>query len=195
MPIGIVSDEDLSKEISSYRPKPLVVTESIPVVTGEILEMERPGRDKGDTNVPDSLRQIIGEEALLNGRASAVSLGKEFGISPSSVSAYSKGATSTASYNSPAPSIIKHINKAREKAISKAGKTLNSALNAITQEKLDYTDADKLSGIAKDMSVIIKNLEKQIDPGDSTAAKQPQFVIFAPQFRDERSFEMISVQE
>jgi hypothetical protein len=193
MPIGLVSDNDMEKELASYqKPTQLVVPDN-PVLEGVILEKPSKGRKDGDIEVPDSLRKIIGEEALLNGRASAVALAGEFGISPSSASAYAVGATSTASYNKPKQSIISHINKSRERATKRAAKTLNAALSSITQEKLDYADADKLSGIAKDMSVIIKNLEpKSEGPVEN---KQPQFVIFAPQFRDERSFDTITVQE
>lgn len=192
MPIGIVSDEDFMREMSAYEKKEPVS----PVVTPEIVEMERPGRSTGDVNVPDALRQIIGEEAVINGRQSALGLAGMFGISPSSVSAYAKGATSTASYDSPKPAIISHINKSRARASKKAARVLDSALGAITQEKLDYTDAKELAGIAKDMSVIIKNLEPPSDPSsDNPQSNQPQFVIFAPQFRDERSFDHITVQE
>lgn len=200
MPIGIVSDKDLERELNSYKPaKPLVVTgtilppvESTPSV--QIIEKPHKGRSNGDTNVPDSLRAIIGEEALLNGRSSAVALAEEFGISKSSASAYAVGSTSTASYNQPKTSILSVINKSRERATKRAAKTLNAALSSITQEKLDYMDADKLSGVAKDMSVIIKNLEPKVDPS-STGQATPQFTIYAPQFRDERSFEFIQVQE
>jgi hypothetical protein len=77
--------------------------------------------------------------------------------------------------------------------MKRAGKTLNAALGAITQAKLDYADADKLSGIAKDMSVIIKNLEPKVVQEEGS--KQPQFVIFAPSFRKEENYEFISVNE
>jgi hypothetical protein len=193
MPIGIVSDEDFFKESSSYSPRPLTVVDS-PVLEGEIIDIPKKGRKDGDIEVPDSLRKIIGEEALLNGRSSAVALAAEFGLSPSSASAYAVGSTSTASYNKPSASIISHINKARERATKKAARTLNQALASITQEKLDYLDADKVSGIAKDMSVIIKNLEPKSVEGDAKAST-PQFVIFAPQFKDERSYDVITVQE
>jgi predicted transcriptional regulator len=184
MPIGIVSDEDFLRELGNYE-------KSSPEnpITPEIIPLERPGRSEGDVNIPDPLRQIIGEEAVINGRKAALGLAGMFGVSASSVSAYAKGATSTTTYDTPKPSIISHINKSRVRASKKAGRVLDSALSAITQEKLDYTDAKELAGIAKDMSVIIKNLEpdeSQSLRSDSPAT--PQFVIFAPQFRDERSF-------
>jgi predicted transcriptional regulator len=186
MPIGIVSDEELQEELERFKPK---------VVEGTVVDKPSRGRSDGDNNVPDSLRKIIGEESAINGRQAALEIASSFGISPSQVSAYAKGATSTATYDSPSQSLISHINKSRQRAIKRASKTLNSALAAITQDKLDYTDARDLSGIAKDMSVIIKNLEPQQNPEAEAAAKAPQFVIFAPQFRDERTFETIQVQE
>jgi hypothetical protein len=198
MPIGIVSDDDLQKELAhlSGARKARNEKESHPSsIQGEIVDVPTRGRSNGDKNVPDSLRKIIGETALLDGRQAALDLAADFGISPSSVSAYAKGATSTTSYNSPKESIISHINKSRARAVKKASRTLNQALGAITQDKLDYADAKDLSGIAKDMAVIIKNLEPQTNGGDDPDKKAPQFVIFAPQFRDERSFDTIHVPE
>ena len=190
MPIGLVSDDLLKEELERLNPKK---KESAQPATSRV---EKPGRKEGDNNVPDSLRAIIGEEAVINGRQAALSLAADFGISPSQVSAYAKGATSTASYDSPSKSIISHINKSRQRAIKKAQLTLNGALSAITQDKLDYADPKDLASIAKDMTVVIKNLEPPQSPvGESSDVKAPQFVIFAPQFRDERTFETITVQE
>jgi predicted transcriptional regulator len=188
MPIGIVSDESLQEELKRLEPHPKTVQ-------GTVVDKPSRGRSDGDNNVPDSLRKIIGEEAVINGRQSALQIASEFGISPASVSAYAKGATSTATYDSPSKSLISHINKSRARAVKRASKTLNAALEAITQDKLDYADATDLSGIAKDMSVIIKNLEPPQESGASEAQRPPQFVIFAPQFRKEETFEVIQVQE
>jgi len=189
MPIGLVSDDLFQQELDRLSGKSK--KESHPQVI-DITPSH--GRSDGDVNVPDSLRQIIGEEAVINGRQAALDLAKDFGISPSSVSAYTKGATSTTTYNQPKSEIIKHINKSRERSIKKAGKVLSGALNAITQDKLDYTDAKDLAGIAKDMAAIIKNLEPQKESSES-AQQTPQFVIFAPQFRQENSFDHITVNE
>jgi len=191
MPIGIVTDDDFLRELESYKDNKSPEPTRTPVV--EVLD--KPGRKEGDTNIPDSLRKIIGETSVLEGRKAALGLAGMFGISPSSVSAYAKGATSTTSYNEPKKSIIEHITKSRKRAIKKAQHVLNSAMGAITQEKLDYADAKDLSTIAKDMSVVIKNLEPPAPPSSAESNNNQQFVIFAPQFRDERSFEHITVQE
>jgi hypothetical protein len=192
MPIGLVSDEDVLKELSQNgsRRAPRAPKDSVVEV------IPRPGRKEGDVNVPESLRKVIAEDALLNGRESALELARGFGISASSVSAYTKGATSTKSYNSPSESLIGHINQSRQRAVKRASKTLNQALGSITQEKLDYADVKDLSGIAKDMSVIIKNLEpqKEVESGDKGQAT-PQFVIYAPQFKKEEFFDVIQVVE
>lgn len=186
MPIGLVDDSDFSKELEKLQgtTKP----------GGTIAPVHNQGRKQGDVNVPESLRKIIGETSVMEGREAALDLAKSVGVSPSSVSAYAVGATSTASYKEPKSDIIQHINKSRQRGIKRATQVMNAALGAITQEKLDNTDADQLSGIAKDMSAIIKNLEpKQTEGG--LDSKSPQFVVFAPQFRDERTFESITIQE
>lgn len=200
MPVGLLDDDEFEREMArlTKKNKPTVETENrVPSVEPLVTIIDKPsrGRQPGDNNVPDSLRQIIGETSVIDGRRAALKLASEFGISPSSVSAYANGATSTTTYDTPSKSIISHIKKSRQRAISKASKTLNGALSAITQEKLDYSDAKDLSGIAKDMSVIIRNLEPPAE-GPQSHESQAQFVIFAPTFRDERSFgEMIHVKE
>lgn len=195
MAIGVVSDEDFQRELESLISPNSRVSPTVFEPSAVVIDKPTKGRDEGDVNVPDSLRQIIGEDALINGRQSAIGLAGMFGISPSSVSAYAKGATSTTSYDKPSPTISAHISRSRERAIRKASKTLNLALGSISQEKLDYTDAKDLSVIAKNMSAVIKDLEpeKVVDPiGD---APKTQFIVYAPQFRDERSFETINVVE
>ena len=184
MPIGIVTNEDFEKEVTSFQRNEVKPDEGL-------VKEESHGRNPGDNNVPESLRKIIGEEAVINGRQAALGLAGAFGISASSASPYARGATSTATYAEPQREIVGHLNRARRRAIKKATGTLNRSLGSITQEKLDYTDAKDLASIAKDMSVIIKNLEPQeLPPPDS---KAPQFVIFAPQFKSEKSYEVIDV--
>ena len=201
MPIGITNDDDFNKELLKYSKKDtsknVVPSSDSPseVVDFSILDIPSRGRKSGDNNVPESLRSIIGETAILEGREEALDLASDFGISASSVSAYAKGATSTKTYNQPSQNIISHINKSRQKRINKASQIMKSAMNAITPEKLDYADVKDLSGIAKDMSVIIKNLEPKESATQTNNVSGPQFVIYAPQFKSESSFDVIEVKE
>lgn len=189
MGIGIVSDEDFQKELNRISGEIKKPTPHATVVTPD-----KPGRKEGDRNVPESLRKIIGEESVINGREEAVALAEMFDISKSSVSAYAKGATSTTTYNQQKPEIISHINRARSRSVKKAQRVLRESLDAITPEKLSDVKVRDLAGIAKDMSAIIKNLE--LEPVKDESEKMPQFVVFAPQFIKHESFgEVIKVNE
>lgn len=190
MPIGIASDEEFELELQRLTGKRVSSTPQV-----EIVEKPSRGRDEGDVNVPDSLRKIIGETSVIEGRQAAIQLATQFGVSKSSVSAYAKGATSTTSYNQPKQGILEHINKSRHRATKRAARTLNAALGSITQEKLDYTDAKDLAVIARNMSAIIKDLEPSQQVASIEANGGPQFVIYAPQFKSEQSFDVITVNE
>lgn len=191
MPIGIVSDDIFESELKNTTGE---IKRRVPVIEGTIVNPERPGRREGDRNVPDSLRKIIGETSVLEGRQEAVDLAEMFGISESSVSAYAKGATSTTTYNQPSKSILSHINKSRTRSVKKAQKVLQEALEAITPEKLADVKVRDLAGIAKDMSAVIKNLEPE--PIKDESEKMPQFVVFAPQFiKHEQLGDIIRVNE
>jgi hypothetical protein len=190
MPMGIVSDSDFDLEKSRLkREESKSVPTPIPSAT--IIDMNK-GRGNGNLNVPDTLRKVIGETAVVDGRQEAVELARQFGISPSSASAYGVGANSTATYDErPNLSVV---NEARIKVQRRARNKLMQALSNITADKLKDTKARDLAGIAKDMSVVIKNFEPETPEGDK-GDKGPQFVFFAPQFKDERSFDTIYVKE
>lgn len=191
MPIGMVTAEDFEEELRRLNPRepssnePLASIESLP----------KKGRTSDDVATPASLRKIIGETSVIDGRQAALRIAEDFGVSKSSVSAYAKGATSTKTYKEPAKGIIDHINRSRQRAVKRASHTLNAALAAVSQEKLDYADAKDLAGIAKDMSVIIRNLEPPQADVSQSGPSSPQFIIYAPQFRKEESFEVIDVRK
>lgn len=196
MAMGIVSDSDFDKELSRISPERNEESKSVknPVITGEVIDVSR-GRGEGSTSVPDGLRKIIGEESAINGRQSAIELASQFGLSPSSVSAYANGATSTASYdrtpNKP------FVNDAKIRVSKRARGKLMLALSKITGEKLDGTNARDLASIAKDMSAVVKVMEPETpkSPNGDGEGKGPTFIIYSPQFRDERHFETVVVKE
>jgi hypothetical protein len=187
MPMGIVSDADFDDEIAKTSVKEVRPKQPVPT----IVDYSK-GRGNGNIAVPDSLRKIIGEESIINGRESAVQLAQSFGISPSSVSAYAVGAHSTTTYDKPADG--GHINGVKQRVIKRAHHKLSLALKSISPEKLADAKVRDLAGIAKDMSVVIKNMEPDNAKNDDGKVG-PQFVIYAPQFRDERNFEVVVAKD
>ncbi len=183
MPIGIVSDDDFDLEIDRLGSKE----------SADIVDM-KVGRGNGNGNTPASLRKVIGETAITDGNGEAKELVKQLGgeVSDSSVSAYKNGATSTATYNEPNQELVEHVDRTKEIITGKAKARLISALTHITNEKLEVTRVKDLSGVAKDMSAVIKNMEPS---SEKIGEDNTRFVFLVPHRREERSFEVIDVKE
>lgn len=214
--LGVVDDEQFAREIANSSSSKNTKKESVvdvieglptinkgvstgrpegdkPLIEGIIVDKPLRGRGVGNVETPKEIRKLIADDNLTNGRASAVELASDFGISPSSVSAYSKGATSTASYNKPDAILSNYLDARKRRLSKKSLKVLQSALDVLTPEKLDGIKARDASAIAKDMSVIAKNMESQQTGTEGN--NKPQFVIYAPQMRDERSYDTIVVND
>jgi hypothetical protein len=157
----------------------------------KIEDMKPRGRGEDNTEVPESLRKIIGETALIDNNDEAKALARQFGISDSSVSAYKNGATSTASYNQPSKELDSHLNNVKVQISDKAKSRLFSAIDALTDDKLGAAKPRDLASIAKDMSAVVKNMESD----KSSGTNSPTFVIFAPKMRAEESYDVIQVSE
>ncbi len=177
MPMGIVSDDEFNAEIERQRV--------------EIIPSKPLGRGNGNKQVPDSLRKIIGENAIGEGNEATKVMTRALGISDSSLSAYKAGATSTATYNNPVTDLANHVDNARQRVIKKARSRLLASLNNITPAKLKEEKPRDLAGIAKDMSIIIRNMEPQSNNDGKT--NQP-LIIFAPQLIHEDKFEVIDAE-
>lgn len=189
--LGIVTDEQFQTELVNSKTS---LPKSAPFVHPqvEIINQDR-GRGKGNVEVPEGLRKLIADEHLTNGRQAAIDLASDFDISPSSVSAYANGATSTATYNKPDQTLTNYLNARKSRLSKKALTKLGLALSGLTEDKLKDVKARDLAGIAKDMSTIAKNMEPPNANGSDGNA--PKFVIYAPTVRDERSYETIVVND
>ena len=192
MPMGIVSEKEFQTELENSQKAPEKPLPEVLPITGEIKDVNR-GRGENSVGVPNSLRNLIGEESITNGRHAAVELGKSFGISPSSVSAYGVGATSTATYkerpNAPA------INGVKDKIAKRARGKLMAALHHITNDKLQGANAKDLAGIAKDMSAVVKSMEPDTPKAPGENSNGPTFVFYAPQFHKEEHYDIVHVKE
>lgn len=208
MPMGIVSDSDFLSEMNSFtknsiihnpntiplNPSDTIESNSIPPTIVDIPK-ER-GRKPGDNNVPEGLRSLIGVTSVMEGREAALELGRDFGISPSSVSAYSNGSTSTKSYNNPEKGLKDKITSAKRAISIKARKRLNQALENITEEKLEAAKLKDVAAVARDMAVIMKHMDPDDDaPGGNIINNGPTFMIYAPPVKSESDYPVIHSRE
>ena len=208
MGMGIVSDNEFNKEFTKLTGLTIETNVvHIPEIikdnkeeprdseqTGVIEDVPTRGRGEGSTEVPNSVRKLIGDESVANGRQSAIELAESFGISPSSVSAYNVGATSTSSYEDrPNAGTIR---RTKERIAKRARGKLFLALSKITEDKLDAANIKDLAAVAMNMSVIAKNSEpsEEHQPKDNRSAG-PTFVFYAPQSRREDTFDTINVKD
>jgi predicted transcriptional regulator len=185
--MGIVSDKDFANELGNCVSK----REEPAKPKGLVIDSPSKGRGEHNVEVPTGLRKLIGDESVTNGRASALELAQNLGISPSSVSAYSQGATSTASYND-RPN-LSQINQAKEKVSKRARNKLMLALHHITEEKLESAKAGELAVVAKSMSAIVKEMEPEKEGPSSQNG--PTFIFYSPQFRKEEHFDVVQSKE
>ena len=188
MPMGIINDDEFTKELEKLNSH----STKQEIKYAEIKERNNGGRNKGDVETPESLRKIIGETSVIEGRSSAIELAKKFGISHDSVSAYKNGATSCATYNKPNKDILDHINKSKERISKRARHTLNRALTHITEDKLIDAKPEVLSNVARNMAGIVREMEPQ-QTQSSNENNGVQFIFYSPKIRNESDFDVIDL--
>lgn len=190
MPLGIVSSDDFNKALIDSSMSNDEVNET---KIGQVIDIKHPGRSVGDVNVPATLRNIIGEEAHINGRASAISIAKSFDISHQQVAAYTNGATSEATYHDKDKSLDSHITNAKMKVTKRAMSKLLKSMHHITDDKLLEASVTELSSVAKNMSSIVKDMSPEDNSNDR---RNPvQFIVMAPQIVNENRFETVYAKD
>jgi len=206
MPLGQVSNEDFESEVKNSsnqrleRPVSNVnVPDMAPVVEGEVvtsdvlIKKHHPhGRNEGDVNVPQSLRKLIGDTANMEGRQSALHLANEFGISSSSASSYTNPNNSALSESNKVD-ISSFLTNRKNKISKRAINKLNLAISMINEDKLKESSARDLSTIAKDMAQVVKHMEP--DKEQTSEVSPVQFVMFAPQVRNENHYEVVTAKD
>ncbi len=181
----ITSSEEFNSELLRFSPNP---TTELKAIELKVIDIQR-GRPTGRTEVPMELRKIIGEEALVS---SAKDVARAFDISPSSISAYKHGSTSTTSYNNPETELKDHIDNKRSEIADSAREKLKLALEEITSEKVSGAKIKDIASIAKDMSSVVRNMEPSPQIG---LQQNNQVVIYRPKMHDEDLYDVITVNE
>jgi hypothetical protein len=187
MALGIVSDEEFLKELENSKKS------SDKEVIARIVNKQPLGRPEGAKEVPTEIRKLIAEEALLG--ADSKELAQLFKVGEQMPSAYKHGATSQSSYNKPNKDLTDFLNLTKQRITKKASNRLLRALDGITTDKLNDLGARDLSGVAKDMSAIVKNMEPSAGHGNVDNSVRAQIVFHAPQVKDITTFDVLPVRD
>jgi len=199
MAIGIVDDSEFDIELNHDRN---ASTNSLDDIhnnndgnTAKVIDInDGKGRGTGNRAVPEELKKVIGENASIEGSKETKQLTRKLRISDSSLSAYKNGAHSTSSYHKPKKSLIDHIIKAKARSSNKARTKMNLALDQITEDKFEDVKLRDISGVARDMSAIIRNLEPPAEM-NNTQVTNVQHVFYAPKVKEEEDYNVIEVNE
>lgn len=189
MPMMVVDDNDFEVEmdrigISNKAPSN---TNAEPVIIEKVVQIERGRGNKSET--PAELRKVIAQMALSGEPHKEIM--DRFGVSQSSVSAYSAGATSTARIkDNPDAELVQYNNKVKNEITSDASIRLQMALGTITPEKLERARLRDASAVARDMSSIMKNMRD--DNPNGTGINQ-QVIVYQPRAKQEDAYEVIEV--
>jgi len=196
MAMGIVDDKDFDAELNRLNQPTGIKLPDKPHV---IVDTSRgPGRKEGDVNVPNSVRKLIGDVANTDSRRSALSLANDLGISPSSVSAYTKGATSTSTINTPKEENKKHIKSMRQRLASRAKKKLRIALDSITEQDLEHAKLVDKAATARHMASIVKMMEDDDDDSKNNGGmvnNGPTIVLYNPGLKTEADYGVVHAKE
>lgn len=210
MPLGIVSNSDFESELTNsgdnnrtIQKTPVVDNSSIeigPTVTSDVIIKrhqnyvgEDGGRNLGDVNVPQSLRKLIGDTATYDGRAQALSLAREMGVSPASVAAYTNPQVSSSLSETNKNDISNFLTSRKQKISKRAINKLAMAINMIDKDKLRARDAVELSNVAKNMAQVVKSMEP--DKATGNDGPKVQFVMFAPQVKNEMHYDTVVAKD
>lgn len=177
----LVTPEEFNKELDSQ------VNKEIKREV-KIVDINR-GRTSGVKNISNETREQIATEALTS-NLTGKEIAEKFNVSPASVSAYKHGNTSCATYDKQDEQLSKHVSNVKTEISDTARNRLMMALNEITVDKVKDTKLKDIASIARDMSVVAKNMEPPAGINISN-----QVVVYRPKLHDEDDYDVITINE
>lgn len=174
MPMLVVNEEEFNIEIGRLKV--------------DYRTIER-GRGLGKKETPVQIRKLVASEAIAGVKVEDIR--ESYNISPSSISAYKNGATSTASYNKPDKELDGNNKQVRAVLSERAESVALEAIGLLTLEKMESSKAKDISSIAKDMSSVISNMRDS----NGNGGPKVNVMIYQPQIREEADFKVIDIKE
>jgi predicted transcriptional regulator len=190
MPIGVVSDADILKELTNVKgqvPNSLLIPKSEKSEV-EILPTPEKGRGLGTKNVEPEVRAEIAKGALLG--ISHKELMRDFGVSQSAVSAYVDNKTSLSAQTED-KKLKDEVESFRGNITKRAYQKLTDALDVISPFSLSELKPTQAAQVASSMSQIIRNVA---NPDDENKGNNTKILIYSPRIKEEEDYQVIDVR-
>lgn len=149
----------------------------------EIRKLHAGGRKEGVTTLTKADRLIAGTLGQIYDQSSVA---KDFGITRQHVNNLAHGRTDSRGNGSGtglAESGI--LDEVKERALQK----VLSAVDLMSDKKLEGCNAKDLAGIASNMSKVYSN----VSPKDNNDGARVQVVLYAPRVKEEREFQVVEI--
>jgi predicted transcriptional regulator len=158
------------------------------VIDYQVETIER-GRGEGNGNKTMEERKEIAAAAIASGLTND-EIAKAFDVSHQAVSSYKHGATSEATYHKKVPELESHVNQVKNQISEAAQNKLMTAINLLTDSKIGQAKARDIAGIAKEMSVVLKNMTPEGPLIDNR-----KVLVYQPRLKEEDDFVVINLNE
>lgn len=172
----VVDDEDFELELNRLNDS-----------GAKVVPLPKMGRTEGTKETPESLRKLIAGEAL-EGGSTAKEISHAFNISPSSISAYKAGATSTDRLT--AGKLDTVLVENNQKIGRTAQNKLMKALKHITEEKMADAKLTDLGQVAANMSRIIEKTTPKVPEAPTV---QNNIIFYSPQQIKPENYDVIDL--
>lgn len=179
--------EEIRKEEShpSNNREHTTFCETLPAVGLEVHKTQhKPGRDAGDSNIPDFLRHIIASAANQPGTTQA-EVAQAFGIHPHTVHDYAHGRVN----DTVQPDLLNTVKKTKDIIHEKALDRVVAILNLFDDDDVSRLEPKEKAKSALALSKVAESMkDKQHSPFG-----EARVIIMAPEQRNEAGYKVIDV--
>lgn len=159
---------------------------SQPTTNLEVIDHQFRGRKKGDTNIPEFLKVLMGTAAAFDDQKTVAN---EFGVSLPIVNAAAQGKDIINNVRVQNNQLTQKIEDALAPQRNGAAEVLMQALNILTPERIMRAKTKDISTIAKDMAIVIE--KTSLTKKEQNDNRGVQIMIFAPVQNNETHYESI----
>lgn len=149
----------------------------------KIVKLHNGGRNKGDKNIPQGIRELVSVAANVGTTKEAA---ESFGISHHQAFDYKQGKVNDQVNDKLVESRDKGLGKIHDKALE----ILMHSMGLITPKSMEGMKVKDVVDVAMKISTVVEKTR----PESEREGNKPQVIIYAPRVKEENEFEVIEIE-